>query len=65
MTFGLGRGVDYQDMPTVRRIVRESADDNFQFSSLVLGIINSEQFRMKHKPDNEILVADTANGQVD
>src|SRR5690606_19077190 len=36
MTFGLGRGIDHQDMPTVRRIVRQAAADNYRFSSLVL-----------------------------
>jgi len=55
MTFGLGRSIEYQDMPAVRRIVRESAIDNYQFSALVLGIINSEQFRMKHEPEAGLL----------
>jgi hypothetical protein len=50
MTFGLGRSIEYYDMPTVRRIVREAAADNYRFSSLVLAIVNSEQFRMKSAP---------------
>ena len=65
MTFGLGRAVEYHDMPTIRRIVRESAADNFQFSELVLGIVRSDQFRMKHKPANEVTVASAANGAVE
>ena len=54
MTFGLGRGLEYYDMPTVRRIVREASADNYRFSTLVLAIINSEQFRMKSAPSQEI-----------
>ncbi len=60
MTFGLGRSLEYQDMPTVRRIVRESASDGYRFSSLVLNIINSEQFRMKSYLDNEVLAVNTS-----
>lgn len=55
MTFGLGRGINYQDMPTVRKIVREAAADDYRFSSLVLNIVKSEQFRMRHAPEQEIL----------
>jgi hypothetical protein len=47
MTYGLGRSLDYTDMPTVRRIVRESAENDYRFSDLVWGIVNSTQFRMK------------------
>jgi hypothetical protein len=64
MTFGLGRGVEYHDMPTLRSIVRAAAADNFRFSTLVLGIINSEQFRMKKAPGAEALAANApAAGQ--
>jgi hypothetical protein len=57
MTFGLGRGIEYHDMPTLRRIVRESAGDNFRLSSLVLAIVNSDQFRMKQAPASGIIAA--------
>jgi len=50
MTFALGRSVEYYDMPAIRRIVRESAKDNYKFSTLVLKIVNSEQFRMRSVP---------------
>jgi hypothetical protein len=49
MTYGLGRGVEYFDMPTIRTIVRESAAGNYRFSSLVLGIVKSQQFQMNVK----------------
>ena len=47
LTFALGRKLTYRDMPTVRRIVRESARENYRFSTLVLKIVSSEQFRMQ------------------
>ena len=47
MTYGLGRGLEYTDMPTVRRIVRDAAENDYRFSDIVWGIVNSTQFRMK------------------
>ncbi len=35
MTFALGRAVRYQDMPTVRAIVRDAAADNYRFESIL------------------------------
>ena len=46
LTYALGRGVDYQDMPVVRDIVRQAARDDYRFSSLVLGIVTSAPFQM-------------------
>jgi hypothetical protein len=45
MTYALGRGVEYYDMPTVRKIVKNSARDNYKFSSIVLGIVNAPAFQ--------------------
>ena len=47
MTYALGRTLDYRDMPTVRRIVREAAADRFRFKSIVLGVISSDAFRKR------------------
>jgi hypothetical protein len=47
MTYGLGRTLEYQDMPAVRAIVRSSARDNYRFSSLVRGIVSSTPFQMR------------------
>jgi hypothetical protein len=49
MTYALGRGVEPFDMPSVRSIVRASAPNNYRFSSLVLGIVKSQQFQMNMK----------------
>jgi hypothetical protein len=47
MTYALGRGLEYFDMPRVRSVVRDAAADDYRFSALVLGIATSESFRMK------------------
>jgi hypothetical protein len=49
MTYALGRGVEPFDMPAIRTIVRQSAAGNYRFSSLVLGIVRSQQFQMNVK----------------
>ena len=49
LTYGLGRGVEYQDMPMLRSIVRDSAPNNYKFSSLVLGIVKSPAFQTNMK----------------
>jgi hypothetical protein len=54
MTYALGRGVEYRDMPLVRQISREAAADDGRFASIVLGIIKSEPFQMNVRvTDNE------------
>jgi hypothetical protein len=47
LTYSLGRGVEFYDAPAVRKVVRESRDRNYRFSSLVLGIVNSTPFQMR------------------
>ena len=47
LTYALGRGVEYDDMPTVRKIVRDAAPENYRFSAIVNGIVNSPAFRMR------------------
>ena len=47
LTYGLGRGVEYYDAPTVRAIVRDSRAQDFRVSSLVLGIVKSAPFQMR------------------
>jgi mono/diheme cytochrome c family protein len=47
LTYALGRSLDYHDMPTVRRIVRQAAADDYRFKSIVLGVISSDAFRKR------------------
>ncbi len=49
MIFALGRGLAYYDMPSVRTIVRESARQDYRFSSLILGIVKSVPFQQRMK----------------
>jgi len=49
LTYGLGRGVQYYDMPAVRSVVRDAWHKDFRFSSIVLGIVKSAPFQMKVK----------------
>jgi hypothetical protein len=49
LTYALGRALEPTDMPAVRRIVREAAEDGYRFSSLVLGVTDSVPFTMKMK----------------
>jgi hypothetical protein len=49
MTYAIGRPVGFDDMPAVRSIVKDAARNDNQFSSIVLGIVNSVPFRMKMK----------------
>jgi hypothetical protein len=47
MTYALGRGLEYYDMPTVRAIARSAAKDDYRFSSIILGIVESDAFQMR------------------
>ena len=44
--YALGRRLDYQDQPAVRKIVKDAAAQNYRWSSLILGIVKSPQFKM-------------------
>jgi hypothetical protein len=63
MTYALGRGVEYSDMPTVRAILRDAGQDNYRFSSIVLGIAKSAPFEMKEKPATESVQARSVEGK--
>jgi len=49
LTYALGRGVEFEDMPLVRSIVRDSAANKYRFSSLVVNIVKSPAFQMNMK----------------
>jgi hypothetical protein len=44
LTYALGRGVEYLDMPVVRSIADQAAADGNRFSALVLAVVHSEPF---------------------
>ena len=47
LTYALGRGLEYYDHPAVRAIRRQAAGENYRFSSIILGIVNSVPFQMR------------------
>jgi len=49
MTFSLGRGVEYEDMPAIRQIVRDADKNDDRFLSILMGIIKSAPFQMRTK----------------
>jgi hypothetical protein len=49
MTYALGRGLEYQDMPLVRAIARDAAQQDNRFSAIVLAIVRSAPFQTNTK----------------
>jgi hypothetical protein len=47
LTYALGRGLEYYDLPAIRKITRDAKVDDHRISSIVLGIVNSTPFRMR------------------
>ena len=47
LTYALGRGLEYYDMPVVRGIVRDASRTDYRFSSIVMGIVKSAPFEMR------------------
>jgi hypothetical protein len=54
LTYALGRGVEHYDLPTVRKITREAADDDYRWSSIILGIVRSVPFQMRRASDESV-----------
>ncbi|MGH9239750.1 MAG: DUF1592 domain-containing protein [Vicinamibacterales bacterium] len=61
MTYALGRSLDYRDMPTVRRIVRQAAADNYRFKAIVLGVVSSDAFKKREADYADRAVTKTAS----
>src|SRR5207237_9364899 len=51
LTYALGRGVEQYDHPVLRKITHEAAADNYRWSSIILGIVNSAPFQMRRVSD--------------
>jgi len=47
LTYALGRGLEYYDMPAVRKILSDTAADNYRMQSIVLGIVKSYPFQYR------------------
>ncbi|HWL64210.1 MAG TPA: DUF1592 domain-containing protein [Steroidobacteraceae bacterium] len=49
LTYAIGRGLEYTDMPLVRSLAHGAAKDNYRFSTLVMGVVQSPAFTMNTK----------------
>ncbi|HEX5049855.1 MAG TPA: DUF1585 domain-containing protein, partial [Gammaproteobacteria bacterium] len=49
LTYAIGRGLSYEDMPLVRQITHDAAKRDYKFSSLLMGVIDSPVFTMNQK----------------
>ncbi|HEX3703815.1 MAG TPA: DUF1592 domain-containing protein [Vicinamibacterales bacterium] len=61
MTYALGRRVEYYDMPTIRSIIRDAAKHDNRISSFILGIVNSQAFRMGTADPANLKITDEAS----
>ena len=59
MTYALGRQLEYFDMPAVRTIVRDAAQQDYRMSAFIQGVVRSQAFRMMQVPAE----TNTAGGQ--
>jgi len=50
LTYSMGRTREYYDMPTVRRIVRDTAAKDYKFSAIVEAVVSTDQFKMRRVP---------------
>ena len=53
LAYGIGRVIDYRDMPFVRAVTREAAKSDNRFSAFVLGIVKSPAFQMRRAEETE------------
>ncbi|HEV3330287.1 MAG TPA: DUF1592 domain-containing protein [Bryobacteraceae bacterium] len=53
LTYAMGRTREYYDMPTVRKIVRETAAKDYRFTAIVQAVVNTDQFRMRRVPQSQ------------
>ena len=53
LTYSMGRTREYYDMPTVRKIVRETAAKDYKFSAIVQAVVKTDQFRLRRVPQTE------------
>ena len=50
LTYGLGRGLEYYDAPVVRQILRDASVTDYRWSTIIMGIVQSQPFQMRMMP---------------
>jgi hypothetical protein len=64
MMYALNREIEYFDMPIVRSIVDEAAENNYTFASILTGVVNSNAFRMQGPEESHEGVASIASNEI-
>ena len=57
LTYALGRGVVYYDMPVVRQIVRKAGEQDNRFSALIMAVVESQPFQMNQRASSVSVAA--------
>jgi mono/diheme cytochrome c family protein len=47
LTYALGRGVEFYDMPAIRKILRDAAPEGYKVQAIILGIVKSYPFQFR------------------
>jgi hypothetical protein len=47
LTYAIGRGFEYYDLPAIRKITREAAVNDYRWSSIIVGIVKSVPFQLR------------------
>lgn len=63
LTYALGRGLEPADMPQVRSILRQAAEDDYSMMSIILGIVDSLPFQMRTKTSSSDAVQTIAQSR--
>ena len=51
LAYALGRQLDYHDHPSVREIVRKAVAEDYRWSSIIRGVVESPTFQMRMPAD--------------
>ena len=63
LTYALGRGMEYYDMPAIRKIAKKAAECDYRWSSIILGIVESTPFQMRETRPQDSGTAKTMMSQ--
>jgi hypothetical protein len=53
LTYALGRGLEFYDMPVVRGVVKDASRNDYKFSALIMGIVKSAPFQMRKAQEQQ------------
>ena len=55
LIYAVGRGLEYYDKRPVKEVVSTLGRDNYKFSTLVVGVVKSDPFRLR-RGKNQVAV---------